>query len=151
MIKKPLIGRFLHTAPIFLLLLTFMFTFYACVSFKSLPRPLYTNMSPVGGNCTGTIAIDAEGDIWSESGCEARSTGVRYRGKLTPEKKIQFEAALDLLRKKPDLLNTKDCRNSMAAFSIIELDETLRQWYVCVPEYGTPWPEPFAAIFTALE
>lgn len=123
----------------------------SCATFASLPPPVFSFTSPVGGNCTGTTAVDSDGRLWTESGCEARTSGVRYRGRLTPARRKRFDEAISVLRRLPDVRAARGCRETMAKFAIRESDGTEREWIVCVPEYNERWPSPFAEIFAAME
>jgi hypothetical protein len=117
--------------------------------FESLPRPTFFSTS--GGNCTSTLAVDAHGDLWTESGCEARSSGVRHRGRLTASQQRAFTEALVAVERLPDLpaLGQPPCSQLWERISLARVGVPDREWYVCRTNDGRR-PAPFEAAFEAM-
>jgi hypothetical protein len=120
-------------------------------SFDVLPRPLVLVTHDVGDNCNGTLAIDAGGDVWHESGCEERSSGVNRTSHLSEVQRSRLGAALDALRRAPAAQAMSHCAHFPTRFVLREADGSHREWSVCPPEESSPWPAPFADVFAAIQ
>jgi hypothetical protein len=134
-------------------LVVFVAVCSACArpSFDTLPRPVVLRTHDVGDNCNGTIAIDADGDVWQESGCEATSSGVNRRQHLSEAERARVRATLDELRRVPDSkMGAVRCAHFLTLFTLRESDGSRREWYVCPPEDSQPWPAPFADVFAVV-
>lgn len=118
-------------------------------SFDVLPRPVVLITHDVGDNCNGTIAIDAQGDVWHESGCEARSSGVSWTKHLSEEQRSRLGAALEALRRAAPA--SARCVHFPTLFALREADGSRREWYSCPPEETSPWPAPFEGVFAAIQ
>jgi hypothetical protein len=115
-------------------------------SFESLPRPLFSQENGVGQNCNGSIAVDGDGDVWHESGCEGRSSGIHRQYRLLAAQRAQLRAALDRMRRLPDAPMPSGCNDGIiVGFYLNEASGTDRTWYTCQPAQGEDWPEPFAS------
>jgi hypothetical protein len=115
-------------------------------SFASLPRPTLTRTSGIGSNCTSTLAVDGRGVLWTEHGCEARSSGIRRHERMTEAARAQFREALEPLRQlTQDPLS--ECSANVVAFTLVEESGAERTWYVC----GPPWPQPFDRLVSITE
>jgi hypothetical protein len=124
-------------------------------SFESLPRPVVLATDPVPSNCNATVAVDRDGDVWHESECEERSSGVNRDGRLTSEQRARFWSAVARLRQVPQDPNGRPCPEPpagdrrMTRVAIDETDGSTSQWYVCHPASGETWPEPFGTVFSS--
>jgi hypothetical protein len=120
-------------------------------SFDSLPRPVLLSTGGIPSNCTSTVAIDARGDIWTESGCEARSSGVVHRGQLTASQRGAFRSALEAIKGVPDipLAGLPPCSQPFEHILLRTNGEADRQWYLCGQDDGRR-PPPFNAPFDAM-
>jgi hypothetical protein len=118
-------------------------------TFESLPRPTFFSTS--GGNCTSTLAVDARGDRWTEHGCEARSSGVRHRGRLTASQQRAFLEALMAVERLPDrpTLGQPACSQPWERISLARVGVPDREWYVCPTNDGRR-AAPFEAVFEAM-
>jgi hypothetical protein len=108
-------------------------------SFESLPRPVLLDTSGLPGNCTSTLAIDARGDYWTEGGCEASSSGVVHRGRLTDSQRKVFQSAMPAVEGLPDgpLGSFPDCAGQPYEHVMLLRDGgSHRDWLVCTQADG---------------
>src|ERR1019366_1239189 len=121
-------------------------------TFASLPRPVLFGTGGLPGNCTSNVAIDARGDIWTEGGCEASSSGVVHRGRLTDSQRKAFQTALEAVERVPDapMENLPPCQGQpFEHVSLVRDGAGDRDWYMCTQADGRRRP-PFDAAFGAM-
>jgi hypothetical protein len=113
---------------------------------------VFFDTSGLPGNCTSTVAIDARGDIWTEGGCEASSSGVVHRGRLTDSQRKAFQTALEAVERVPDgpMGGLPACNGQPFEHVSLVRDGTVdRSWYMCTQADGRRQP-PFGAVFDAM-
>ena len=73
-------------------------------SVDDLPSPaLVLILSEGGGFCASVSTVDADGTVWSESGCEERSSGfVRREHRVEAAERAELEALMDEALMLPD-------------------------------------------------
>jgi hypothetical protein len=124
----------------------------APTTFESLPRPVLLDTSGLPGNCTSTLAIDARGDYWTEGGCEASSSGVVRRGRLTDSQRKVFQSAMKAVERTPDgpQAGFPSCGAQPYEHVMLLRDGGGHQdWLVCTQADGHR-PQPFDAAIQAI-
>jgi hypothetical protein len=110
-----------------------------------MPRPVFLD-SHGDALCGGSTAIDRDGVVWRESGCENGSPPFARAGKLPPEGLLRFRAALAAVRAQPGGSGdaVAPCSEGFRAFSLFD-DTQVRHWTFCTAR-GELVPETFEAV-----
>ncbi len=97
--------------------------------------------------CGFTRAVDAEGALWDEHGCESGALKFRRIGRLDDQTLKQLEDAFAAL---PAPASVDECPSSPHSFRLRETDGSLQTWEVCTDDetfYETSdLPEPYQSI-----
>jgi len=99
-----------------------------CASCRPSAYPQHSSTFYVqAGLCSSTILLDGRGGIWTESGCEGRSSGWKRVRKASEEQQRQIRAAFEALRGTPQ---GEFCDGGV--YAIESGPKGGERWYVCV-------------------
>lgn len=118
-----------------------------CIEPADLPEPRFERWNFTNGSlCSSTVLLDGESRVWTESGCEARSSGWAQRGSATDDQRARVVAAFDAL---PPGAGCSD-DGGVEWIEYVGLRRTgdggTAHWTVCELPDGVPAPEYAEAV-----
>lgn len=124
----------------------------ACVCIGNMARPVH-QLTTGDSICSGNIAMDGQRDVWTESGCEASSTGWEHRNTATSAESARVGAAFARLPAPGQSCGTAGGDGGIGPPSIHRLslitDEGESRWTACATDDGgiaVPFDEAVSAM-----
>lgn len=118
-----------------------------CIEPNELPEPRFERWSFTNGSlCSSTVLLDGQDRIWTESGCEARSSGWAKVGDATEAQRARVVTAFDTLPANAGCAPDGGTEWTEYVGLVRSGDGGAARWTVCELPDGGPAPEYAEAV-----